>query len=200
MLFLASVSMLLIAHLAVIQGFLGVSTVLLTVALCNILALGICQRAKCHIILIVLGLMLVGLLLSLIDAVYLTYYPPVFINSLIFLFFFFSLFNSNTPIIERFALLVHGEISSTHRIYCRRVTIAWSIFMFLLVAETVVLALYFPIETWSLFVNLINYSLVALMFLLEFFVRKLALKNEEKMTLIEFYKSVSKIDIKKIIR
>jgi len=196
---LASIILLILAHIAVVQELYYVSSSLLTIALANVLSLVICRTGRCKLFIISIGLLTVYLLLGIMTAKQLTYYPPVLINSFFCLFFLTSLLANRTPIITRFALLISSDLSDKHKRYSRHATIAWAAFMFFLTTETIIVAVYFPIETWSLFVNFINYIFVLLMFLVEFLVRRLVL-NEDSMPFLSFLKSLSKIDMKKIIR
>ncbi len=196
---LASLTLLVCAHIAIVQEQFYVSSSLLTIALANVLSVAFCRTGKCKLLIIATGLLSVYLLLEVVTARQMTYYPPVLINSLFGLFFLVSLFPQRTPIITRVALLLNSDLSDAHKRYSRHATIAWAMFMFCLAIGTVIVAVYLPIEIWSLFVNFINYILVLIMFVVEFLVRRLVL-NEKRMSFIGFLKSLAKIDIKKIIR
>lgn len=68
------------------------------------------------------------------------------------------------PLITRFARRVHGSLPQGMEGFTRRLTIAWcGFFAAQLIASALLLA-FAPIEAWSLFINLLNVPLVALMF------------------------------------
>lgn len=200
MLALGSITLLILAHLAVLQGFFNISYILLTIALANMFGLALCNKIFCNLMLVSTGILLAYFLLEMIDAKHLTYYPPILINGSIFLFIGSSLRRNKTPVITRFALLIDGEITLKQKIYCRHVSAAWAVLMFIILIETIVLAFFFPIEIWSLFVNLINYLLILVMFLAEFMVRRIIFKYDEILSFSMFLKSLEKVDVNKIFR
>jgi uncharacterized membrane protein len=72
------------------------------------------------------------------------------------------------PLVSRLARRVHGALPSELAAYTRYVTYAWCIFF---TAQIVVSALLFkfaPLGTWSLFINVLNFPLLALMFIGEY--------------------------------
>jgi uncharacterized membrane protein len=83
-----------------------------------------------------------------------------------FLLWYFgrTLLRGREPIITRFSSSVHGPLPPTMERYTRKVTIAWCIFF---AAQLIVSALLFAfasVEAWSLFINLLNLPLLAVMF------------------------------------
>ena len=82
-----------------------------------------------------------------------------------------SLARGTVPIVTRFARRVHGVLPPDMERFTRNVTIAWCIFF---AAQLVVSALLFafaPLDAWSVFVNLLNLPLLALMFAGQFICR-----------------------------
>jgi len=61
--------------------------------------------------------------------------------------------------------------------YTRRVTWAWALFFTGLLIEAVALIAFAPIETTLLFLNLINYVLIALFFVAEYVYRRIHLRH-----------------------
>jgi len=68
------------------------------------------------------------------------------------------------PIITRFARRVHGALQPDIEQLTRRLTFAWCVFFAAQVIASVLLFAFAPLEAWSLFVNLLNLPLLALMF------------------------------------
>ena len=196
---LLSITNLLLAHVAITFEYFTIAALLLTVALLAMLSLFFCQKTICKTSIIIGGLCITGLLVFFLDSRQITYFPPLLIHFFLFLFFSSSVISDNTPIITRFARLISGDLSAATEDYTRKASIAWSIFMFLLFCEAVIIAYIAPIETWSLFVNFINYLFLMLMFVAEFMVRRIVLKDENQTSFLSFVKSLAKVDMKKVI-
>jgi uncharacterized membrane protein len=79
-----------------------------------------------------------------------------------------TLARGREPLLTRFARGIHGELPAPMEIFMRRLTVAWCVFCGGQVAVSVVLFAYAPLSAWSLFVNILNFPLVALMFLGQF--------------------------------
>ena len=86
-----------------------------------------------------------------------------------------TLGRGQVPLCSRFASMVHGELSPEVALYTRRVTIAWTVFFVTLAALLVILYVLAPLPVWSAFANFGCVILVALMFLVEYVIRRLAL-------------------------
>ncbi len=195
-----SIINLLLAHVAISLEYFNAAALLLTIALSGMLSLALCQQPICKAILISSSLIFMGLLLFVLDSKQLTYFPPILIHFFLFLFFSSTLLPGKTPQITRFATLIKGQLSSRELDYTRRATYAWSIFLFLLFSESIIIAYIASIEIWSLFVNFINYFLVLIMFVAEFTIRRIVLKDETDESLLGFLKSLSKIKLTQAIR
>lgn len=116
--------------------------------------------------------------------------PPVLLNLYMAWLFGHTLAGGRVPLIERLARLVRGDEPWDPRItpYARKLTAVWTALFVAIAATNAVLALLarpngllfalgieppvaVPIAWWSLFANLINYALVALLFGVEYLVR-----------------------------
>lgn len=75
------------------------------------------------------------------------------------------------PLITRIGRTVHGGLAPHMEGYTRRVTIAWCVFFGGQVAISAALYALAPLEAWSLFVNVLNLPLLALMFAAEYLYR-----------------------------
>jgi len=91
----------------------------------------------------------------------------------LFLLWYFgrTLARGREPIITRFARSVHGTLQPGMELFTRKLTIAWCVFF---AAQLIASALLFALASlgaWSLFVNLLNLPLLALMFAGQFVYR-----------------------------
>jgi len=91
----------------------------------------------------------------------------------LFLLWYFgrTLARGKEPIIARLARSLHGPLQPGMELFTRRLTIAWCVFF---AAQLIASALLFALaslSTWSLFVNVLNLPLLALMFAGQFVYR-----------------------------
>ena len=68
------------------------------------------------------------------------------------------------PIITRFARRVHGPLQPEMEVFTRKLTIAWCAFFAGQLVASALLYAFARLETWSLFVNVLNLPLLTLMF------------------------------------
>ncbi len=125
---------------------------------------------------------------------------PVTAHVVLFGLFAVSLRRGRTPVITRFAAAMSSELSTEEVIYTRRVTIAWTAFFLVMAILSGGLAVFSSDTTWSWFVNVISYALVALFFVLEFRVRQLILGNRVDYGFVDFLLQLMRIDVHKLIR
>jgi uncharacterized membrane protein len=82
-----------------------------------------------------------------------------------------TLWHGKEPLVTRLARRVHGTLPSELAAYTRRVTVAWCVFF---ASQMVISALLFKftsLDIWSLFINFLNFPLLALMFIGEYVYR-----------------------------
>jgi len=84
----------------------------------------------------------------------------------------------------RKALCVHfaemingGAIPVEHERYARKVTVVWVVFFALIIVISTLLFFMAPLTIWSIFVNFLTLPLIALMFIVEFMVRRRVLSD-----------------------
>ncbi|MDH5327481.1 MAG: hypothetical protein OEZ68_05940 [Gammaproteobacteria bacterium] len=89
------------------------------------------------------------------------FFPPVF-ASLGFLFIFGRTLTPNrTPLITHIALLYHGgTLDPALQRYTYHLTVAWVLLFAFLTVESLCLAFFASLDTWSLYTNGINYLFV----------------------------------------
>ena len=68
------------------------------------------------------------------------------------------------PLITRFARQVHGTLPPQLEAYTRRLTVAWCVFFGAQLLVSVLLFRFASLAHWSIFVNVLNFPLLALMF------------------------------------
>jgi uncharacterized membrane protein/3-hydroxymyristoyl/3-hydroxydecanoyl-(acyl carrier protein) dehydratase len=165
------------------------------------------RRQWAYLALPVVALMIAGL--ARLDAVALVLFaPPVLLNAYLAWLFGHTLAYGNTPLIERLVRLLQppelpfepGVIS-----YARTLTRLWTAFFILLGATNLALAalatpgglfevagirtpVMVSIETWSLFANVLNYLLVAAVFLVEFTYRRRRFPGRPYRNLLDFFR------------
>jgi uncharacterized membrane protein len=97
------------------------------------------------------------------------YLPPIVFNVALALVFGRTLRAEATPLIERFMRLHQGEeVPAAMLRYARQLTRAWTVFFVAMALTAVVLAAFASLEAWSLFANVVNYLLVAALFVAQF--------------------------------
>jgi uncharacterized membrane protein len=86
-----------------------------------------------------------------------------------------TLTNGRQPLCTRFAEMVHPPLTRQHEIYARKVTVAWALFFASMALTSTLLFFLAPIANWSFFANIMTLPLVALMFVIEYWIRKYTL-------------------------
>jgi len=91
----------------------------------------------------------------------------------LFLLWYFgrTLARGREPIITRFARSVHGALPPDMELFTRKLTIAWCVFFAAQVIASALLFAFAPLNAWSLFINLLNLPLLAIMFAGQFVYR-----------------------------
>jgi uncharacterized membrane protein len=79
-----------------------------------------------------------------------------------------TLRDGHEPLVSRLARRVHGALPSELAAYTRRVTYAWCVFFSAQIVVSALLFKFAPLGVWSLFVNILNFPLLALMFMGEY--------------------------------
>lgn len=101
-------------------------------------------------------------------------------NSLLCSAFGRTLQKGQTPLVSRFARIVHGELSSDLIRYTRSVTWAWTTYFGISAVLSLLLFWLAPLATWSTFANLLGGPLLVLMFVAEYAVRCYVLKPADR--------------------
>lgn len=96
----------------------------------------------------------------------------------LFLTFARTLIANRKPLCTQFAEMTHGPLTPAHAHYAYKVTVAWTVFFAGMIVTSTWLFFMYPISVWSIFSNFIFLPLVALMFIVEFIIRKLVLREK----------------------
>ncbi len=99
--------------------------------------------------------------------------PNVLVNGSLFLFFARTLRSTETALITRLALRVHGAIPAPIRAYTRTLTYVWSAFFLFSIAASLALYFFVSFEAWSLFTNVYALPIMLAIFALEYLYRRL---------------------------
>jgi uncharacterized membrane protein len=93
----------------------------------------------------------------------------------LFLLWYFgrSLLRGREPMITRFARRVHGTPPPDMIVLTRQLTVAWCVFFAAQLLVSALLYAFAPLGAWSLFVNVLNLPLLALMFVFQSIYRNL---------------------------
>jgi len=126
---------------------------------------------------VLIAVIIVVTVVWLLRPVLFIYVPAISINILLACFFFSSLRSGSVPVITRIARVERRDFDDVVYAYTRRVTWAWALFFTGLLIEAVALIAFAPIETTLLFLNLINYVLIALFFVAEYVYRRIHLRH-----------------------
>jgi uncharacterized membrane protein len=90
-----------------------------------------------------------------------------------------------TPLITRFAAMVHDTMSAAVLRYTRRVTWAWTLFFAAMAATSLTLFAAAPLRLWAVFASALTPLLVVAMFAGEYAVRRSVLRGESHAHLLD---------------
>lgn len=121
------------------------------------------------------------------------YLPSVVIPLLFAGVFMVSLLPGRVPLICRIAIAVRGGLSERMMGYSRQLTKAWVAFFLLISAEALALAIWAPLEVWSLFTNVLNYVFITAFFLLEYVYRKLIFKEVDIISFSQYIRALPRV-------
>lgn len=104
--------------------------------------------------------------------------PSITINLLLATGFGATLRRGGTPLLRRIAgAAFPHDMSPIFDRYLRGLTLVWVVFFVLMAATSLLLALFAPFSTWSLFVNVLTWPLTAAVFIVEWALRRSFLRH-----------------------
>jgi len=110
---------------------------------------------------------------------YLMYVPPIFIPLSVLVLFARSLRKNQVPVVTRVALQIRGSLPPELETYTRMVTQGWVVLLIVMASSSLLLALYATPKFWSLMTNVVQYFLLAAVFLLEYLFRRVYFRHLE---------------------
>jgi uncharacterized membrane protein len=129
------------------------------------------------------------------DWPWLLYLPPIAINLALCWLFGRTLVRGRTPLIARFAMIEQGTLSAELAAYTRILTWMWTLLFAAAACASLLLALSGDRDAWSLFTNLLNYLLVAALFLGEFVYRRLRFRNYQHQSPLQMLRNVRRTNL-----
>ena len=88
-----------------------------------------------------------------------------------------TLLAGRQPLCTRFSEALYGPVTPLHARYTRQVTVAWTLFFAAMALASTLLFFLAPLAVWSVFSNFMTLPLVALMFIVEYGVRRRVLPD-----------------------
>lgn len=96
-----------------------------------------------------------------------------------------TLLAGRQPLCTRFSEALYGPVTPPHARYTRQVTVAWTLFFAAMVLVSTLLFFWAPLTIWSIFSNFLTLPLVALMFIVEFAIRRRVLPDMKNMRILD---------------
>jgi uncharacterized membrane protein len=84
---------------------------------------------------------------------------------------------SGTPLIEHFARMVKPELRPAELAHCRLWTRIWGFYLLALAALGLALARWATLTVWTVYVGIVSYVLVAVLFAIEYVIRKIRFRD-----------------------
>ncbi|MFQ5935229.1 MAG: hypothetical protein ACE5LB_02310 [Acidiferrobacterales bacterium] len=131
---------------------------------------------------------------------YALFLPPVLINLSLLVLFGKSLLPGREPLIARLSRLELGKHPHELAVYARQVTWLWTAFFAAITIESVLLAAYAPLETWSLFTNILNYVFVAMLFIGEYIYRVMRFRKYTHTPPLRLVVNIARRGISSLVR
>jgi uncharacterized membrane protein len=127
------------------------------------------------------------------------YMPAIGVNLFLATFFFSTLRPGCDPLVSRIARIERPDFDDVIAAYTRKVTWAWGLFFTGLLIETIVLIIFTPVETTTLFLNIINYLLIPVFFISEYIFRRIHLRHYTHMSPLVLAARLSRRGIMSVI-
>lgn len=134
-------------------------------------------------------------LLDLPDAQWLLYVPPIALNAGLCWLFGRTLTRARVPLIARYAQMEQGALTEELAAYTRRLTWAWTLLFAGAALASLLLAVSGNRDAWSLFTNLVNYLLVAALFLGELAYRRVRFRNYRHQSPLQLLRNVRRTSL-----
>ena len=136
-----------------------------------------------------------GAFLTLPEASWLLFIPPVAVNLALCWLFGRTLARGRVPMIARFAIMEHGVLTPQLAAYTRALTWLWTLLFAACAAASAALALSGNRDAWSFFTNLLNYLFVAGLFLGEFAYRRLRYRGHRHQSPWQLLRNIGRTNL-----
>jgi uncharacterized membrane protein len=110
-------------------------------------------------------------LLAVLDAALASRLYPVLLSLIFAAVFVLSLWQPPS-LIERMARLRHGDLPPEGRLYCRRLTVVWAVWLFANAAIAAALAMVGADDYWALWTGLVSYLVMGALFAGDYILRQ----------------------------
>ena len=117
------------------------------------------------------------------------------INAALAAFFGASLRPGREPVISVFARLEQGQLQPDLARHARLVTWCWTLLLVAMAISALALAAWAPMETWSLFANVLSYSLIAALFVGEYLYRRVRFRHYRHASLAALLSNVRRANL-----
>jgi uncharacterized membrane protein len=129
------------------------------------------------------------------DAEWLLYVPPIALNAGLCWLFGRTLAPGRLPLISRYAVMEQGALTEELAAYTRKLTWLWTLLFAGAALASLALAVSGNRDAWSLFTNLVNYLLVAALFLGEFVYRRVRFRNYRHQSPLQLLRNVRRTSL-----
>ncbi len=121
--------------------------------------------------------------------------PPVLINAVLAAFFGASLRPGREPVISAFARIEQGKLQPDLARHARVITWCWTLLLAAIAISALALAAWAPMETWSLFANVVSYALIAALFAGEYLYRRVRFRHYRHASLAALLRNVQRANL-----
>jgi uncharacterized membrane protein len=111
--------------------------------------------------------------------------PPILICGAFALLFGRTLLPGRRPLISHIGAQLRGQLPPAADRYGRLLTWIWTLFFIGMGLESLLLAIFASPYWWSLFTNFLNYGFIALLFVAEYPIRRIILRDMEHTSFID---------------
>lgn len=186
-------------HAAVVTGFAGLRFAALVVLILNAFGPWLVRRRPGAWIAASGLIAATWPVMNTVGAGAFLYAAPVLICLALAWFFGRTLCAGRTPLITKLADTIRGPLPAPVRRYTRGVTVFWFAIMLTMALVDLSLALFASPEIWSLFANVVNYLIIAALFVLEWCVRQWAIGEYEHLGWRGYLKALRHIDYHRVL-
>lgn len=163
-----------------VQGWAVVLALLpMTVAVLSLIRRAAGTLLCCAALAGMIGLLVVVLPLLEHNVSWVYFIQNITVNILLGLWFGLSLTHGNEPLCTAFAEQLHPVMNPLLRRYTTHLTQVWTAIFFLMATVSIGLFFLAPLTVWSVFANLLSLPIMALVFVIEYAVRKRILPSED---------------------